>query len=292
MSGLETLRILDLSANRLEMIPITKLKILERLEDLSLGRNPISTISDAAFLGLNKLRVLDLSESPNLGSIWRLAFQANADLISLSLSGCRNVHLAMGCFLPLLELKNLHLSDLGWSYVAKDLAHWHNIDLLDLSYNPLVCDCQAGWLSEVITNKSRAVCHLPDELAGKQVINLHSNELRCGGRFREEQTVIAVLCVTAGLLTSLVIVSTVHCHKRLCILISCDSLKKSESEELGAGEGMDNLYYTDRAIPPLHEKLTQLYNPSSTKSTLCEEDYFLSLSKDRTTFKPIRVCEL
>ena len=54
----------------------------------------------------------------------------------------------------------------------------------------------------------------------------------------------------------------------------------------------DNLYYTDRSMPGLHEKLTELYYPSSTKSSYCEDDYFLSLSKDRTTFKPIRVCEL
>jgi hypothetical protein len=37
---------------------------------------------------------------------------------------------------------------------------------------------------------------------------------------------------------------------------------------------------------------TELYYPSSTKSTYCEEDYFLTLSGDRKTFKPIRVCEI
>ena len=36
----------------------------------------------------------------------------------------------------------------------------------------------------------------------------------------------------------------------------------------------------------------ELYYPSSTKSTYCEEDYFLTLSNDRKTFKPIRVCEI
>ena len=292
MTGLETLRVLDLSSNSLEIIPTNQLEILERLEDLSLGRNPFSIVDDSAFRGLNKLRVLDLSESFKLGSVSRLAFHTNTHLSSLSLSGCRNIQLPDGCFFSLLELKSLHLSDLGWSYVAKDLAHWHNINLLDLSYNPLVCDCEAAWLREVLTNKSRAVCHHPVELEGKQVKNLRSSELRCNYNFREEQTVIAVLCVIAGLVTALVIVSTVHCNKRLCILGSCDNLKKSENEELRTEEGMDNLYYTDKSIPSLHEKLNQLYYPSSTKSTLCEEDYFLSLSKDRTTFKPIRVCEL
>ena len=283
---------LDLSANSLEIIPTNQLEILERLENLSLGRNPFSQVGDTAFRGLNKLRVLDLSESFKLRTVSRLAFHANTHLSSLSLSGCRNLQLPAGCFFALSELKSLHLSDLGWSYVAKDLAHWHNINLLDLSYNPLVCDCEAAWLREILTNKSRAVCHHPVQHEGKLVKNLLSSELRCDDSFREEQTVIAVLCVIAGLLTALVIVSAVHCHKRLRNLIRCDNFKKSENEELRTEEGMDNLYYRDRAIPSLHEKLNQLYYPSSTKSTLCEEDYFLSLSKDRTTFKPIRVCEL
>ena len=47
------------------------------------------------------------------------------------------------------------------------------------------------------------------------------------------------------------------------------------------------------SLPTLPDKLgSGLYYPSSTKSSYCEDDYFLSLSKDRKTFKPIRVCEL
>ena len=46
------------------------------------------------------------------------------------------------------------------------------------------------------------------------------------------------------------------------------------------------LYYPSTAVSP------DKYYSSNTKSTLCEDDYFLSLSKDRKTFKPIRVCEL
>ena len=47
------------------------------------------------------------------------------------------------------------------------------------------------------------------------------------------------------------------------------------------------------SLPTLPDKLgSGLYYSSSTKSSYCEDDYFLSLSKDRKTFKPIRVCEL
>ena len=43
-------------------------------------------------------------------------------------------------------------------------------------------------------------------------------------------------------------------------------------------------------IPP--SSLYYPSNPSSTKSTYCEDDYFLTLSNDRRTFKSIRVAEI
>ena len=94
----------------------------------------------------------------------------------------------------------------------------------------------------------------------------------------------------------------VHCRRRLCCptcrgwtgsQYCSDKFPAGESElgsEVTSDPGTDNLYYTtDRSVA---DKLTELYYPSSTKSTYCEDDYFLSLSKDRKTFKPIRVCEL
>jgi hypothetical protein len=52
----------------------------------------------------------------------------------------------------------VHLADLGWSGVDRDLLQWQNIHTLDLGYNPLNCDCKVAWLREVMvqaTNTSR-----------------------------------------------------------------------------------------------------------------------------------------
>ena len=303
--GLETLRVLQLSENSLNKVPTLQLQNLERLEELSLGKNYIETIPDQAFRGLRKLRVLDLSESYNLAFVSSKAFQDNSNVKLLSLSGCRNIKVARGSLLSLHELKTLHLSDLGWSYIDKELVQWHNIHLVDLSYNPLVCDCQVGWLREVLAkgnNASRAVCEKPDNLAGREIRNIPAAQLRCGGSVSDDQTVIAGVCVFAGVSTALLIVMAVHCHKKMCDIASCDKqcqdtscdkyCPSMDSQDTRTESGTDNLYYTDRSMPGLHEKLTELYYPSSTKSSYCEDDYFLSLSKDRTTFKPIRVCEL
>ena len=300
-----TLCVLQLSGNSLNKVPTLQLQNLGRLEELSLGKNYIEMIPDQAFRGLRKLRVLDLSESFNLAFVSSLAFQDNSNVGLLSLSGCRNIKVARGSLLSLHELKTLHLSDLGWSYIDKELVQWHNIHLVDLSYNPLVCDCQVGWLREVLAkanNASRAVCEKPDHLEGREIRNIPATQLRCGGSVSDEQTVIAGVCVFAGVSTALLIVMAVHCQKKMCDIASCDKqcqdtscdkyCPSMDSQDTRTESGTDNLYYTDRSMPGLHEKLTELYYPSSTKSSYCEDDYFLSLSKDRTTFKPIRVCEL
>ena len=119
-------------------------------------------------------------------------------------------------FFSPLELKSLYVLDLGWSYAAKVFAHWHNINLLDLSYNPLVFDCQSGWLSKVLKENTSAVCYRPDENTGQQVKDLCLSDFRCYGSFRKE---LAVPCVRAGLLTGVVILSTVHCQKRSAVII-------------------------------------------------------------------------
>ena len=137
---------------------------------------------------------------------------------------------------------------------------------------------------------------------------------RCNTELAGEETLLAGACVLAGIITSLMIVFVVHCQKKMCAWWRCDKMHVCHvCQDTCSGDYCDkysrsprdtcdtcvedNLYYTDRSrglpsIPSLPDKMTELYYPSSTKSTYCEDDYFLSLSKDRKTFKPIRVCEL
>ena len=61
--------------------------MLERLEELTLGKNYFETVPDLAFRGLRKLRSLDLSECPKLRRVAARALEAAPMLEEISLRG-------------------------------------------------------------------------------------------------------------------------------------------------------------------------------------------------------------
>jgi len=328
--GLESLRLLRLSGNALVVTPSSQLSGLERLEELSMGSNYIEVLGDRGFPGLRKLRALDLSNSPRLNLVSAQAFQDLSNLAWLSLSGSPSLSLQSGALLPLTGLRTAHLADLGWTRIDRDLVQWQNLHTLDLASNPLHCDCQLAWLRDVLIaagNTSKAECATPASLNGKAVQHLPLGHLRCGTRASGEQTLLAGVCVLAGLVTALAIVAAVHCQRRICLswppcagsraspCCETDSCEKyrggaltsprgsplEQGLEYGGVPGLEGgLQYPSPAQESIYcggggggrGRGDELYYPSSTKSTYCEEDYFLTLSNDRKTFKPIRVCEI
>ena len=139
-----------MSANSLDEVPTSQLQHLERLEELSLGKNFFPRLPDHAFRGLRKLRVLDLSECPELAEVTSLALASNPDLSSVTLTGSRAVRLAPGALASLSQLTSVHLADLNWRTVDRELVQWTGLEVLDLGYNPLECDCNLAWLRDVI----------------------------------------------------------------------------------------------------------------------------------------------
>ena len=51
---------------------------------------------------------------------------------------------------------------------------------------------------------------------------------RCGTRASGEQTLLAGVCVLAGLVTALAIVAAVHCQRRICLRFETSLKRKSE----------------------------------------------------------------
>ena len=202
------------------------------------------------------------------------------------------------------------------------------LQVVDLSYNPLHCSCDLAWLRETLLsaqNSSRATCASPSELSGLELRSVLRSQLRCGGEGGAVyHSLLAGLCVVAALGSALVLVVLLHCQRKVCRLWRCyrqcqpcqpccPSDNSTVCDKFGSDQRQslaETLYYTDRSrvsgvsvsLPPelyfapassiSPDQYSQSYYPSATKSTVCEDDYFLSLSKDRKTFKPIRVCEL
>jgi len=252
--GLETLRVLRLSGNALDAVPSRQLEGLERLEELSLGRNYIETIAAADFAGLRKLRLLDVSHSRNLAAISAEAFPDSSALAWLSLSGCKELAagLAGTTLAGLTGLRTIHLADMGWRAVPRDLLTWATLEVVDLGQNPLRCDCEAGWLHQLLLRTERnssglastrggggnaaasvATCAEPAHLAGQALTGVAPAALECSGSSEDhlsghhnnshhpEQAVLAAVCVAAGLATGLSVLAVVHCHRKAWRLELC-----------------------------------------------------------------------
>ena len=80
---------------------------------------------------------------------------------------------------------NLKLSELGWTEVSSKIADWSQVASIDLSFNPLQCDCEMTWLKDVLSGieaanlndtdssaqpKSQVICQLPQSLEGKSLL--------------------------------------------------------------------------------------------------------------------------
>ena len=58
----------------------------------------------------------------------------------------------------------LRLSDLGWEQVPSDIADWTQVASIDLTSNPLECDCKLLWLKDLLSSieaeeEAEAVVH-------------------------------------------------------------------------------------------------------------------------------------
>ena len=46
----------------------------------------------------------------------------------------------------------LRLSDLGWEQVPSNIADWTQVASIDLTSNPLECDCKLLWLKDLLSS--------------------------------------------------------------------------------------------------------------------------------------------
>ena len=46
----------------------------------------------------------------------------------------------------------LRLSDLGWEQVSSNIADWTQVASIDLTSNPLECDCKLLWLKDLLSS--------------------------------------------------------------------------------------------------------------------------------------------
>lgn len=145
-AGLESLRTLDLSSNRLTRIPTKEMSILYRLEELSIGMNDFEIIPEKAFEGLSNLHQLEIIGANKLVRVQNNAFMDNGNLRTIRfLSNEELSQFESAAFHGLPYLKELILKNNAIESIRENLYEWDNLKTLDLSDNPLRCDCHLLW---------------------------------------------------------------------------------------------------------------------------------------------------
>ncbi|XP_030570398.1 leucine-rich repeats and immunoglobulin-like domains protein 1 [Drosophila novamexicana] len=214
--GLEELRVLDLSDNRLPRIPSVGLSHLVRLEQLSLGQNDFELISEGAFVGLKQLKRLDINGALKLKRVMTGAFAANGNLEYLNLSSNKMlVEVQEGALSGLPHLRHVVLKANALTSLAEGLFPWKDLTTLDLSENPLSCDCRVMWLRNLLIAKNASqedqltelLCEFPERLRGEALKHLNPTLMGCTHTDPRKQALIGALLVgSAATITALALV--------------------------------------------------------------------------------------
>lgn len=156
-TGLESLRVLDLSSNKLTRIPTKEMSILHRLEELSIGMNDFEIIPEKAFEGLSNLHQLEIIGANKLVRVQNNAFIENGNLRTIRF--VTNEELSQfesAAFHGLPYLKELILKNNAIESIRENLYEWDNLQVLDLSDNPLRCDCHLLWYKSFLIRNSHS----------------------------------------------------------------------------------------------------------------------------------------
>lgn len=157
-----------------------------KIEFLDFSQNPILII-DVKFLPhLINLHTLHLTDMPHLKAIKDYGLIGLPNLKELVLQGSWNLNelsgLAFGTFdnnesstkIEILNLRGTPLKTLNAS-LADALK---NVKSLDLSGNPIVCDCNTKWILN-LNLETNAKCVKPSGLRGRLLSNIRLEELKC-----------------------------------------------------------------------------------------------------------------
>uniref|UniRef100_A0A336KDR4 CSON005682 protein n=1 Tax=Culicoides sonorensis TaxID=179676 RepID=A0A336KDR4_CULSO len=208
--GIEQLKILNLADNKFTRIPTEAFSNLSRLEDLSIGQGEYEIIPAYAFMGLKHLKRIDITGSGKLRVIKDGAFSKNVNLRSLTISSNRGLGVIEGnAFLGLAFLKHVNLRGNSLTTIFESWFSWNELDLLDLSDNPINCDCEVVRVVQTIfpSNKlfllNNTMCATPDPLRGLPLSDLSYDMLGCAYLNSRESDLIGItLVIIAAIFTA------------------------------------------------------------------------------------------
>ena len=290
---------LSLRDNELYTVPGHAFAPFTKLEELDISQNQFPTLKAGALTGLGRLTRLAVSGCPQLAEVEAGAFSDLRDLQSLSLASNRQLtSLHPGAFTDSgSSLRALDLSNNGLASVSSQLLDWASLTSLDLSGNPWTCDCDLGFLSEVIraaVNRSeagvrRVRCWSPPSLRDEDVTKLemdcdthHSPKTDKSAVKMNNTELVAILCSSGVVLTVILVIIILKSRKRLtsCVSSLTSGSKgqvKSQSKVLQYSPyQQEPRYVSYQVVQTLHRPTnTIIVNPQ--QSLVTQENYFMTL---------------
>ncbi|XP_052748969.1 leucine-rich repeat neuronal protein 3-like [Galleria mellonella] len=219
---------LDISDNKLTAVP-QELEETKNLLFLNLNQNPIVEITAnsedyPAFPNLRKLKELHMCNMPALRQVGAGALAGLESLESLHMS--YNPKLAVidpkalarpddiGETYDWPLIKELYLQSNNLSVIdSRLLARWDLLTAVDVSNNPLLCDCSTQWMvdnlvptieSLNVNASEKLVCQEPIEMRGYTMKHLHDihRNMRCLDKYgnRPERDGAILLGLLIGVL--------------------------------------------------------------------------------------------
>ncbi|XP_045511285.1 toll-like receptor 6 [Colias croceus] len=197
--GLPGLRSLNLFGNRLSIVPTEQLSSLTRLEELYVGQNDFIVLESHSFRGLKNLKFIDITGATQLERLAKGSFEDNLNLETIVLSNNKKLAIIEeGSLLGLPKLRHVSLRDNAIISLSETTFVGKELKQLDLTDNPIFCDCQLLWLRELLNEKSNFTqiqCASPEHLKDKHLRTLTADDLGCVLHDSRQQTIICIIVV-------------------------------------------------------------------------------------------------
>ena len=119
---------------------------------------------------------------------------------------------------------SVNLSSNGITWLDPACLPWPRVSLLDLTGNPLHCDCHLSWLTHMSSTRVlSATCHTPAQLSGTNVTGLDTGHMSCALMGPAQISLLSVCLVIISLILG-------------CISFACYTCRRSIPRRLGISD--------------------------------------------------------